>query len=371
MVGATDKAPRRRGRKGKEEQFPQKDSSFNSTLKNVDVLSYKPHKTLLIHLTEETPTWYECGRGTTSRDDTIFNVRNAKGKKVQARTNPPALVAKYRTLADSIYQEEVIIFRNNSSSKDEAWVENTMKRGTLKDRVAAMSVVVSSNPVHKLYALDMLLNLAGVATVNGAHASQTNERVASMAAEALTDLFSSALLPNHRKLIGLESRPLYQYEEVQEAGNTKKTISPRILLLWRYEEIMKNKYAAFLTSYLGKTLSMTATSAESLTKVHAMRTACQLLREIPEGEQMLLSLVVNKVGDPTRKIASAAGHELRKLVDAHPNMTATIAREVSIIHLFSICVTLDMGHSTHTVSIANLIGSTIGPSSKSINEGFV
>jgi len=354
MVGATDdKAPRRRGRKGKEELF-QKDSSYTSTNKNVDVLSYKPHKTLLIHLTEATPTWYECGRGTTSRDDTIFNVRNAKGKKIKPRTNPPALVAKYRNLADSIYQEEVTIFRNNSSSKDEAWVENTMKRGTLKDRVAAMSVVVSSNPVHKLYALDMLLNLAGVATVNGAHASQTNERVASMAAEALTDLFSSSLLPNHRKLIGLESRPLYQYEEVQESGNTKKTISPRILLLWRYEEIMKNKYAEFLTQYLGKTLAQTSTSAESLTKVHAMRTACQLLREIPEGEQMLLSLVVNKVGDPTRKIASAAGHELRKIVDAHPNMTATVAREVSVIHLVSICVTLNMGHATHTVSIANI-----------------
>jgi len=330
MVGAIDKhgkAPRRRGRKGNENEF-QKDSSFTSTDNNVDVLSYKPHKTLLIHLTESTPTWYECGRGSSGRDDTIHSARNSKGKKVKPRSNPPALVAKYRNLADSIYQQEVTIFRNNASSKDEAWVENTMKRGTLKDRIAAMSVVVSSSPVHKLYALDMLLNLAGVSTVDGGHASQTNERVANMGAEALSDLFSSTLLPKQRKLVGLESRPLYQYEDTQDSNQTKKTISPRILLLWRYEEIMRNKYAAFLTQYLGKTLCQTSTSAESLSKVNALRTACQLLKEIPEGEQMLLSLVVNKVGDPTKKIASAAGHELRKMLDVHPNMTATIAREV-------------------------------------------
>jgi len=348
--GKNAKAPRRRGIKGKEHKTSAhshahahahahshahthvKESHHSSSDIVVDVLSYKPHKTLLIHLTEQTPTWYECGRGTASRDDTVFSIKSSSsgkggGDKKTTRTNPPALVAKYRKLADSIYQQEVTLFRVNSSSKDEQWVENTMKRGTLKDRIAAMSVVLSSSPVHKLYALDMLLNLAGVSTIDGGHSSQTNERVSSMASEALTDLFSSTLLPNHRKLVGLEARPLYLYEETQ--NETKRSISPRILLLWRYEEIIKNKYAAFLSQYLGKTLNQTAASAESLTKLQALRTACSLLKGIPEGEQQLLSLVVNKVGDPSKKMAAAAGHELRKVLEVHPNMTNTIAREVS------------------------------------------
>ena len=331
MTDATSKqgkAPRRRGRKGKDKQSTT--TSTSSPNDSMSVLSYKPHNTLLIHLTDETPTWYECGRGTACRDDTIFNVKNSKGKKSsKPRTNPPALVQKYRNLANSIYSQEVTIFKNNSSSKDEMWVENTMRKGTLKDRIAAMSVVVSSSPVHKLYALDMLLNLAGVSTDDNGSSGQTNERVANMAAEALSDLFSSTLLPTHRKLYGLESRPLYQYEEANEGSKTKKTISPRILLLWRYEEIIKSKYSAFLSQYIGKTMAQTSTSSESLTKINALRTACELLKAIPEGEQMLLNLVVNKIGDPTKKVACAAAHELRKILDAHPAMTATVAREVS------------------------------------------
>lgn len=327
------KAPRRRGRKGKETSHSSTSSSnIGGEEHQLTNISFKPHKTLLIHLTESTPTWYECGRGTACRDDTIFNIQHSKtttqGK--QPCTNSPALVAKYRKLADSIFQHEVSLHKSASSNKDEQWVENTMRKGTLKDRIAAMSVVVSSNPVHKLYALDMLLNLAGVSTVDGGHGSQTNERVASMAAEALTDLFVNTLLPKHRKLVGLESRPLFQYEGINDAEGTKRTLSPRILLLWRYEEIIKSNYAAFISQYLGKTLSQTSTAQESMTKVNALRTACQLLTEVPEGEQILLNLIVNKIGDPTKKIASAASHELRKILDTHPNMTRIIAREVSI-----------------------------------------
>ncbi len=329
MVGVTekkDRVPRRRGRKGKDgskaggQKGPIKSPDEDIDL---DASSYKPHKTLLIHLTASTPTWYECGRGTVSRDDTLTSVN--RGNSKNPRKNPRDLIAKYRKLADTIYHQEVTIFRTNSSSKDEQWVENTMRRGTLKDRIAAMSVVVSSNPVHKLYALDMLLNLAGVSS-DGGHSGQTNERVSGMAAEALTDLFTSTLLPKNRKLVGLESRPLYQYEE--RKNNTKRSISPRILLLWRYEEIIKSKYAAFLDQYLRKTLSQTSTSAESLSKINALRTACSLLKEIPEGEQILLNMIVNKIGDPTKKIAAAAGHELRRILETHPNMTKVMAREV-------------------------------------------
>lgn len=316
--------PRRRGQKGVTKSSTKGPTESEETI--TDIASYKPHKTLLIHLTESTPTWWECGRGTAFRDDTIASMNKGSSKK--AMVNSTATISKFRNLADSIYRQEVNLFRIAAeSNKDEQWVESTMKRGTLKDRIAAMSVVVGTNPVHKLYALDMLLNLAGVST-DGSSSSQTNERVASMAAEALTDLFTNQLIPKHRKLVGLESRPFSLYEEKQ--GQTKRSISPRILLLWRYEEIMKNKYSSFIRGYLGKTLSQNATAEESKTKINALRTACSLLQGIPEGEQVLLALVVNKVGDPSKKIAAAAGHELRRILETHPAMTTVVAREVSM-----------------------------------------
>ena len=330
------KAPRRRGRKGKTDvNSPHKVHTKKGEFAVTDSpgATYKPHKTLLVHLTEATPTWYECGRNSRGRDDTIFSL-NADQSNAKIKSNSFDLVAKYRALADTIYQQEVTLFRISANTdRDEQWVESTMKRGTLKDRIAAMSVVISSNPVHKLYALDMLLSLAGVSTGNTTNTTNTNERVAQMAAEALMDLFTNTLLPTTRKLISLDARPLSMYDDDQEA---KRNISQRILLLWRFEEILKMKYSLFITQYLGRTLSQKSTSALDLTKITALRTTCTMLRDIPEGEQMLLSIVVNKIGDPSKKIAAAAGHELRRLLEAHPAMAMIVAREVRFVFLFYI-----------------------------------
>ena len=196
-----------------------------------------------------------------------------------------------------------------------------MKRGTLKDRIAAMSVVVGMDCIHKLYALDMLLDLAGcgIDTRHGGMGSIPNSRVGQMASEALSDLFSNTLLPKHRKLISLEARPLYLYEG-------KRTLSPRVLLLWRYEEMIKQRYASFLSRYIGRTLS----GEDEQSKKNALVTASFLLKDVPEGEEILLPMIVNKIGDPGRKIASAAGHQLRLILEEHPVMTSIVAREVSL-----------------------------------------
>ncbi|KAL9181424.1 hypothetical protein ACHAXT_010229 [Thalassiosira profunda] len=282
---------------------------------------YKPHSTLLVQFTEETPTWYDCGRNTAGRDDTLSD---AGTKKHPSSKNTREVVHKYRQLADEIYGHEVALSRQSAggggapyADKDEKWVENTMRRGTLKDRVAAMSVVVGMDGLHKLYALDMLLDLAGCG-VGGADAGAVpNARVGQMASEALSDLFANSLLPKDRKLVALEDRPLYLYE-----GD--RTLSPRVLLLWRYEEMLKQRYASYLSRYLGRTLS----GEDEPSKKSALTTASVLLMQIPEGEELLLTMIVNKIGDPGRKIASAAGHQLRLILEEHPAMVNVVAREV-------------------------------------------
>ncbi|KAL3827587.1 hypothetical protein ACHAXA_002084 [Cyclostephanos tholiformis] len=243
------------------------------------------------------------------------------------------MVTKYRQLADEIYSQEVSLSRQGGGSaggggrssvseKDEKWVENTMRRGTLKDRVAAMSVVVNMDCIHKLYALDMLMDLAGCGLGGGGDggggSSAPNSRVGQMASEALSDLFVNTLLPNYRKLISLDNRPLYLYE------GAKRTLSPRVLLLWRYEEMIKIRYASYLSRYLGRALA----GEDEPSKRCALSTASSLLMRIPEGEEVLLSMIVNKIGDPVRRISSAAGHQLRLVLDEHPAMVNVVAREV-------------------------------------------
>ena len=192
-----------------------------------------------------------------------------------------------------------------------------MRRGTLKDRVAAMSVVVNMDCLHKLYALDMLMDLAGCGVGGsgnddgGGGGQAPNSRVGQMASEALSDLFVNTLLPKDRKLILLDGRPLYLYE-----GSNDKTLSPRVLLLWRYEEMIKQRYSSYLSRYLGRAMA----GEDEPSKKSALTTASSLLLQVPEGEEILLTMIVNKIGDPTRKIASAAGHQLRLILDEHPGM---------------------------------------------------
>jgi ribosome biogenesis protein MAK21 len=304
----TDKVRRRRGSKSDGHGVNPKKQ--NGKKKNEDAANSTSNgysKALLIHFTEDAPTWYSCGHQTPGRDGTV-----ASDPPLPTDLNNSALVAKYRSEADELCRREVQNF-GNSGSSDERWVENTMKRGTLKDRIAAMSVVVSTNPVHKLYALDGLLQMAGCC------GGQTNARMAQMAAEALEDLFLSTLLPPNRKLVPLDQRPLYRYEG-------RKTMSPRVLLLWRYEEMIKEKFQLFASQYLMQTLK----DGMEMSKLSALRTTSSLLRSTPEGEMQLLGMLVNKLGDPSKKIAAAAGHELRRVLDQHANMQVVIAREVSV-----------------------------------------
>lgn len=299
---------------------------------------YKTHTTLLVQFTEETPTWYDCGRNTAGRDDTILTSNASSGvsdnKKHQltpsdTNRNARDVVSKYRQLADEIYNQEVSLARQSSSGgdgrsvseKDEKWVENTMRRGTLKDRVAAMSVVVNMDCMHKLYALDMLMDLAGCGiggSDGGGAGSSPNSRVGQMASEALADLFVNTLLPKDRKLLSLDSRPLHLYE------SSDRTLSPRVLLLWRYEEMIKQRYSSYLTRYLGRAMA----GEDEPSKKGALTTASSLLLQVPEGEEILLTMIVNKIGDPMRKIASAAGHQLRLILEDHPAMVNVVAREV-------------------------------------------
>lgn len=306
--------------------------SSSTTYSNSSKFTFHPHQSLLLVLDEDAPYWYDIGQQTKDRNATIYtNQSNSKSKPKPA---PAELVALYRNLADQMYQHELKLYQqNNAATSDDKWVENTMKRGTLKDRVAAMSVTASQSPIHKMGAgLDQLLHLA-----TQAKTSSQQQRVNQLAGEALVDLFTETYLPPHRKLYTLSSRPLL------ECYNSTQTLSPRVLLLWRLEELIKERYSSFLqlltkwcstetgggnsNAEISTIMNMTGSTSE-LQKIMGIKTAAHLLSQRPEGEESLLSMVVNKIGDPHKKTAAAAGHALRNVLDQHPVMISVVAREV-------------------------------------------
>ena len=54
----------------------------------------------------------------------------------------------------------------------------------------------------------------------------------------------------------------------------------------------------------------------------------ELLSKKSEAESRLLSGIANKLGDPSRKIASKAGYLLSQLLLEHPAMKPVVVREV-------------------------------------------
>lgn len=319
--------PRRRGRNKGEGGEGVSDSS----LPNGNGISsfHAP----LIQWSENESTWYEYGKDLPGRNDVLSSTSSTSAE----------LIRRYRSMADSIYANELRLFKqgqSKTSNSDVQWVESTMRKGTLKDRIAAMSVTVSADPLHKFYALDGLMSMVGCSS-SSSDGGKTNSRVAQLMAEALEDLFINTLLPPDRKLLTLAQRPLSQYENKGNNGkpndggaetgkkkkksqNGKKSLSPRILLLWRFEEMVKEKYEIYLRQYMDKTLQ----DGAELQKIATLRSAGNLLTSMPEGEVQLLGMMVNKLGDPEKKTAAAAGHQLRLVLQEHSNMTNIVAREV-------------------------------------------
>ena len=288
-----------------------KSSSLSRSTNTSDTSSAR--NTLLIKLSEDAPSWYKVA-------ETVPGRNEATSSDLPSRD----IVEKYRHDASDLLRKEVQLFGTKGDTKDMSWIQSTISKGTLKDRIAAMSVVVSTHPVHKFHALDGLLQMAGCLSEG-----QANSRVAQLAAEALGDLFVNTFLPADRKLLTLAQRPLNLYEQPSKHDSTngkhsKRTLSPRVLLLWRFEEMVKEKYNLFVRQYLGYTLR----EAPEQQKISALRLASMLLSSVPEGEAVVLHMMCNKLGDPEKKVAAAAAHEMRNVLNTHPAMRDVVAREV-------------------------------------------
>ncbi len=293
---------RRRGRQSDDKSKHNKADA--SKAKDIGKATQQQHTTLLLQLTDDAPKWYLIGKQLPERNDTS---KKSDDKTKNDTPNTPAIITKYRQQADDLFRQEIALALSNKS-KDDAWMESTMRKGTLKDRIAAMSVVLSQSPIHQFHVLQQLMDMTR---------PTNNSRVAQLAAEALLDLWIHTYLPSQRPLMALSQRPLMRY-------HAQQTLSPRILLLWRFEEMIMEQYLAFLQQYLKYTLQ----EGLETQKIFALKSAATLLQRIPTGEQILLSLLVNKLGDPARKIAARAAHELRGILFHHPAMQPVVAREV-------------------------------------------
>lgn len=196
-----------------------------------------------------------------------------------------------------------------------------MASGTLSDKVSALTLVVQESPVHTTKSFESLLTLA----------KKNSRGQAVTALGALKDLLGSGVvLPADRRLRVFSSQPglvgTLQENDVSHWTSNEKLpgdITKAHLISWAYEDWLKDSYFDML-----KVLEGWCNDEIEFARLRAVTYTYELLKEKPEQEANLLRLLVHKLGDPDKKIASRTSYLLLQLQTSHPLMKPIIVRSI-------------------------------------------
>lgn len=252
--------------------------------------------------------WFEATAAllATGESNGALGIKDKQNSKNGNGEEWSVLVAKARKKGDDLMEKASAEYeKSRGKDSDMRWLMIARKTGTTADKVAAFTVLLQDNPVANLKSLDALL---GMVTSKG------GKRHAAMGIDALKELFVASLLPD-RKLKFLTQQPLQAHPDIYEAE--------RLLFLWYWEDCLKHRYEQFVCL-----LEEATKDKLPFLKEKAVKTIYELLKSKPEQERKLLSALVNKLGDPERKVASNAGYYLSCLLTAHPNMKMVVVEEV-------------------------------------------
>lgn len=222
-----------------------------------------------------------------------------------------------------------------------------MASGTLSDKVSALTLVVQESPVHTSKSFETLLTLA----------KKRSRAQAVSALGALKDLLGNGVvLPADRRLRLFANQPgllgTLQEDLItnwQPGHRLPGDITKAHLISWAYEEWLKESYFEML-----KVLEGWCNDEVLYARTRAVTYVYELLKEKPEQEANLLRLLVNKLGDPDKKIASRTSYLLLQLQTSHPLMKPIIIRSIETELL------LRPGQSSHAKYYAiNTLNQTI------------
>lgn len=190
--------------------------------------------------------------------------------------------------------------------------------GTLSDRIAALTLLIQTSPLHNVDAMETLLTMA----------SKKGREESGKATRALSDWLASGVGLPERKLRYFRDQPqLALMAELQNdsslRGKAKHALDMHLVFA-AYEDKLKRFNFEFL-----KLLETQSHDTLPFVRKQAVTHIYVLLKEKPEQEQNLLRLLVNKLGDADRSVASNASRHLLNLLSSHPAMKSVVTNEVS------------------------------------------
>ena len=185
------------------------------------------------------------------------------------------------------------------------WIWKVLHNGALADKLSANSLLNQDSAVHNLTSLKAMLQLC----------QSKGKREFLLASEHLKELLLADILPPFKLT--------HFGESVVGVPSSGRERSIHLILSY-YEDQLKFLYKEFID-----TIEKLSHDAVVATKNKSIYMLYELLSNKPEQEQLLLSHLANKLGDPCPKAAAHALHLLNKLVvQDHPAMKEVVVKEV-------------------------------------------
>ena len=213
-------------------------------------------------------------------------------------------------------QESQYYANSISQSSSQKFYLTVMSSGTFSDKVSALTLSVQESPLHNTRALETLVALA----------RKRSRDQAIQVLGALKDLFSAgSLLPSNRRLKAFTAQPSWTAFSETDFANWSipqplpSPLQKVHLIAWAFEDRLKEIYFGVV-----KLLEIWCNDEIVFARLKAVDYVYELLREKPEQEANLLRLLVNKLGDPERQVASRVSVNLVQIQLPHPFMKPVI-----------------------------------------------
>ncbi|KAF2189416.1 CBF-domain-containing protein [Zopfia rhizophila CBS 207.26] len=241
---------------------------------------------------------------------------------------PRSVIDGLHQYADKLLDAEATEYSGSNTSRDPShkFLSTIMTSGTMEDKVSALTLLVQESPLHTMKAFEQLLGLSRKKSRNSAL----------MALAALKDLLGQGVvLPPDRKLkafarqagliCALQGKSANWKFGDKLPGNVQKVH----LIAWAYEDWLKKQYFEML-----KIIEGWCNDEVEYARNRAVTFVWELLKEKPEQEENLLRLLINKLGDTEKKVASRASYLLLQLQANHPLMKSVIINAIESDLLF-------------------------------------
>jgi ribosome biogenesis protein MAK21 len=222
---------------------------------------------------------------------------------------------KYQGLfkkAEALYKADETKVSEHLAKKDKdvKYYTTMISQGTLSDKINALQLLVQKTPERSLHYLYKL----------SAEAKKKNRKQAEIAIKALKDLFINFLLKDGSKLSAFQHNPRIEGRDEPEIPNFD-------LIDAYFDHCIKELYRDFIMEAL---VPMSRDDLEYFRKL-ALEIMADLISAKPEIEEVILGLLINKLGDGSRKVQQHTIMVLCKLLKNHPVMAPVLTSETNAL----------------------------------------